>query len=151
MGVKVILPLRKPIGIAHPGLQHFIEIISGLGRFDKINVKELSGWLETISYGEDLRAEVSKLQPYATIESAVFCVGVFNNPFNRVTVRENARSSSNAMDTGIPDSMVGGLVILNVRKVIVVENRVCPRPIFLVGFTDSATSIRKKKCQCLGP
>ena len=47
------------------------------------------------------------------------------------------------MDTRIPNSMVGGLVILYVREVIVVKNRVNPRPIYLVGFTDSTTSIRK--------
>ena len=96
-----------------------------------------------ISSGEDHRMEVSKLQPCATIEGAVFCVGIFNNPFNRVIVRENGRSSNNGMDTGISNSLVGRLVILYVRKVIVVENRVYPRPIYLVGFTDSATSIRK--------
>ena len=83
------------------------------------------------------------MQPCATIEGAVFCVGVFNNPFNRVIVREDGRSSSNGMDTKIPDSLVRGLVILNVRKVIVVENGVYPRPIYLVGFTDSTNSIKK--------
>ena len=87
------------------------------------------GWLETIISGEYLRTEVSKLQAYATIEGAVFCVGVFNNPFNRVIVRENGMSSSNAMDTRIPNSMLGVLVILNVQKVIVVENGVYPKPI----------------------
>ena len=94
-----------------------------------------------ISSGEDLRMEVSKLKPYAPIEEAVFCVDVFNNPFNHIIVRENGRSSSNGMDTGIPDSLVSGLVTLNVRKVIVVENGVYPRQIYLVGFIDSATSI----------
>ena len=84
------------------------------------------------------------MQPCDTIEGAVFCVGVLNNPFNRVIVRENGRSSSNGMDTRIHDSLVGGLVILNVQKIIVFENGVYPRPIYLVGFTDSATSIRKK-------
>ena len=104
--------MRKPTEIAHPTLQHFIEIISGLGCFDKINVKELSGWLETISYGEDLRAEVSKLQPCATIEGAVFCVGMFNNPFNCIIVREEDRSCGNHAKARIPNSLINELITL---------------------------------------
>ena len=47
------------------------------------------------------------------------------------------------MDTEILNFLVGGLVIWYVKEVVIAENRVNPRPIYLVGSTDSATSIRK--------
>ena len=135
--------MRKIIGIAHPRLQHFIKIIYGLRGFDKIKVKELSDWLESLRFDEDLRTEDSELKPCAAIEGASFQVCIFNNLFNCNIVRENSRSSSNGMDTGIPDSLVGGLVILNVRKVIVVKNGVNSGLIQLVGFSNPTTGIRE--------
>ena len=58
----------------------------------------MSDPLEIISFDEDLRIEVSELQPCAATEGEEFWVCIFNNPFNHGIVRENGRSSNNGMD-----------------------------------------------------
>ena len=63
------------------------------------------------------------------------------NPFDHVIVGEGSRSSSNRVKYRIPNSLVGQLVVLDIREVVIVKNCVNPRPFNLVSISDSATSI----------
>ena len=73
----------------------------------------------------------------------IFGVRVFHDPFDRVTIGEDRRSGTNGVKSRIPDSLVGQLVVLDIRKVIIIKNCLNPSPFNLVSIDDSATVVRE--------
>ena len=73
----------------------------------------------------------------------VFGVRVFHDPFDRIIIGEDSRSSSNGVKSRIPDSLVEQLVILDIKKVVIVKNYVNPRSFNLVSISDSTTGFRE--------
>ena len=81
----------------------------------------------------------------------VFGVCMFNDPFDHVIVWEDNMFGYNGVKSRIPDSLVGQLVIWDIRKVIIIKNCVNSRPFNLVSISDSATGAQQNtKVQVLG-
>ena len=71
----------------------------------------------------------------------VFGVCMIDNPIEHIIVGKGSKSSSNRMKSRIPNSLVGKLVVLDIRKVVIVKNCVNPSPFNLVSISDSLTGV----------
>ena len=73
----------------------------------------------------------------------VFGVCVFHDPFGRIVIGEDRRSGSNVVKSRIPNSLVGQLVVLDIKKVVIVKNCVNTRPLNLVSIGDSSNGVQE--------
>ena len=98
----------------HPGLQYLVKIVPGLGIFNKISIKELHKRFESVNFHKGLRTKIGQQQSSTSVKRTVFWIGVVNNPFYCIIVRENSWFCSNHVDAKIPNSLINELVILKV-------------------------------------
>ena len=127
--VEVIFHLRKLMWFSHPRLQHLVKIIPWLISFNEIIIKEFPKRFESIIFYKILRTKIGKKQSCTIIKRTIFWIVMVNNPFDCIVVREDGRSCSNHVDAEIPNSLINGLVILKVWKIIVVKNGIYSGPI----------------------
>ena len=73
----------------------------------------------------------------------VFGVCMIDNPIEHIIVGKGSKSSSNRMKSRIPNSLVGQLVVFDIRKFIIAKNCVNTRPFNLLSIGDSSNGVQE--------
>ena len=102
------------MGFSHPGLQHLVKFVPGLGNLNKICIKELPKMFEGVNFHKGLGMEISQLQSSTSVKGTIFWTILVNNPFDCVIVWEDSLSHNNDVDSRISNSSINELVILKV-------------------------------------
>ena len=91
-----------------------VKILPGLGRLNKISIKELPKRFEGLNSHKGLRTKVGQLRTSTSVKGTVFHISMVYNPSNYIIVREDDRTCNNHMKARISNSLINELITLEV-------------------------------------